>query len=125
MTRIGYATFSVEVVDEHTTAKSCLAGPDLKDPQGFGLDVDKRGTTRINGVSFAVFEFGAGAMNQGTDVVAYRTFHKGKCYQLGVNFATANNPEDFDPPIRALTDKDENQINGPLEEARKSFRFLK
>jgi hypothetical protein len=123
-TNLEAATFSVEVVDEHTTAKSCLAGPDLKGPEGGGLDVDKHGTTRIHRVSFASFEFGEGGMNQGVDVELYRTFHNGKCYQLGVNFATAN-PEVFDPPIRALTDKDEKEINGRLEEARKSFRFLK
>lgn len=113
------ATFSVEVVDEHTTAKSCLAGP-----EGGGLDVDKRGTTRIHGVSFEVFEFGAGASNQGTDVEAYRTFHKGKCYQLGINRASAN-PTVFDPPVRDLSEADEREVNGTLEQARKSFRFLK
>jgi hypothetical protein len=118
-TNLEAATFSVEVVDEHTTAKSCLAGPDLG-----GLGVDKHGITRIHGASFAAFEFGEGGMNQGVDVELYRTFHNGKCYQLGVNFATAN-AEVFDPPIRALTDKDEKEINGTLEAARKSFRFLK
>ena len=118
------ATFSVEVVDEHATAKSCLAGPNLKDPEGGGLDVDKRGTTIINGVSFAVFEFGAGAMNQGTDVEAYRTFHKGKCYQLGIDRASANTT-DFDPPVRDLSEADEREVNGTLEQVRKSFRFLK
>jgi hypothetical protein len=99
--------------------------PISKGPKGGGLDVDKQGTTRIHGVSFAAFEFGEGGMNQGVDVELYRTFHSGKCYQLGINFATANNPEDFDPPIRTLTEKDENEINGRLEEDRKSFRFLK
>ncbi len=87
--------------------------------------MDKRGTTRIHGVSFSIFEIGQGGMNQGVEVELYRTFHNGKCYQLGVNFATANDPQDFDPPIRTLTEKDENEINGRLKEALKSFRFLK
>jgi len=59
-TTLEAAAFSAEVIDEHTTAESCLAGPDLKGPEGGGLDVDKHGTTRIHGVSFAAFEFGPG-----------------------------------------------------------------
>jgi hypothetical protein len=113
------ATFSVEVVDEHATARSCLAGPEEE-----GLDVDKQGTTRIQGVSFTVFEFGDGASNQSTEVYLYRTFHKGKCYQLGINRASAN-PIVFDPPVTDLSDADEREVNGTLKQALKSFRFLK
>jgi hypothetical protein len=63
-------------------------------------------------------------MNQSTVGDVYRTFHKGKCYQLGVNVATANVDTD-DPPQRELTDADLREVNGTLEQARKSFRFLK
>ena len=60
------ATFSVEVV-EPATAKSCLAGPQLAGPEGEGgLDVDKQGSTRIQGVSFAAFEFGHAHLNHRT-----------------------------------------------------------
>ena len=111
------ATFSVELIDDRATAKSCLAGPDVE-------DADEQGSTRIHGVSFAVFEFGEGGMNQAVEVHVYRTFHKGKCYQLGVNLATASVETD-DPPQRELTDNDLNEINGTLERARNSFRFLK
>ena len=72
-TNLEAATFSVEVVDEHTTAGSCLAGPDLKGPEGGGLDVDKHGTTRIQEVPFAAFEFGEGgkwAARSGSQVVS-------------------------------------------------------
>jgi hypothetical protein len=112
------ATFSVEVVDDRTTAKSCLAGPEGVE------DVDKHGATRIDGVPFSVFAVGEGGMNQSTVGDVYRTFHKGKCYQLGVNVATANVDTD-DPPQRELTDADLREVNGTLEQARKSFRFLK
>jgi hypothetical protein len=107
------ATFSVEVVDDHTTAKSCLAGP--------GLEVDKHGTTTIHGVSYAFFEFGEGGMNQGVYVELYRTFHNGKCYQLGVDEAAAA-AEVFDPPAQQ---PDWREVEGTLGQARKSFRFLK
>jgi len=108
------ATFSVEVVDEHTTAKSCLAGPEFE-----GLD--KHGTTTIHGVSFAGFEFGEGGMNQGVDVKLYRTFHNGRCYQLGIDEANAA-AEVFDPPAK---EPDWGEVDSALEQARKSFRFLK
>lgn len=110
------ATFSVEIVDHDATEKSCLAGP----PE----DADKHGTAVIHGTSFAVFETGAGGMNQDTEADIYRTFHEGKCYQLGVNRATIQDGV-FDPPVRELSDADWREINGTLEQARKSFRFLK
>jgi hypothetical protein len=111
------ATFSVEIVNDEKTEKGCRAArPDSTEKPA--------GTTAINGVSFAVIEFGDSAMNQWMGGHAYRTFHSGKCYQLGVNFAESN-PVDYDPPIRSLTDKDENEINGRLDQTRKSFRFLK
>ncbi len=112
------ATFSVEVVDDRKTAKSCLAGPEGVE------DVDKHGIAKIDGVSFSVFEIGEGGMNQSTEGDVYRTFHDGKCYQLGINRGTAQ-ADVFDPPVRELSDADWHEVNGTLEQARKSFRFLK
>ena len=109
------ATFSVEVINDSATEKSCLAGPP---------DAERRSTTTIHGVSFRAFEVGQAAMNQGVDDDVYRTFHKGKCYQLGIDVATAN-AEIADPPERELTDADWHEVNGRLEQARDSFRFLK
>jgi len=110
------ATFSVEVVDDSTTEKSCLAG--LTD-----ADADKKGITKINGVSFSVFGLGSLGSNQSVNVDLYRTFYRGKCYQLGIDVATAAAAV-FDPHARDLTDADWNEVNGTLEQARKSFRFL-
>jgi hypothetical protein len=108
------ATFSVEVVDESTTEKNCLSGP----PKA-----DKHGAAIIRGVSFKVFDVGDAGTGQSTDGDVYRTFHSGKCYQLGVNRATTTTV--FDPPARALTDADWHKVDGTLEQARKSFQFLK
>jgi hypothetical protein len=105
------------VVDDRTTAKSCLAGPEDE-------VLDKVSATRIDGVSFAVFEFGDPGSSQNVEVELYRTFHNGECYQLGINRASAN-AKVFDPPVRVLSDADEREVNGTLEQARKSFRFLK
>lgn len=114
------ATFSVEVVHDSKTANDCLAGPQLKDPDGGGLDVDKNGTKRIHGVSFAAFNFGAGAMNQGTSVNLYRTFHNGKCYQLGIDQGSAA-AQIFDPPVG---EPDCGEVERTLDQALNSFRFL-
>lgn len=109
------ATFSVEIVNHKATKASCLAPPE---------GAYQPGTTKINGISFKTFEIGDAGMNQGVDVRAYRTFYNGKCYQLGVNVATAIG-EVFDPPVRNLTDTDLREINGKLDQPLRSFRFLK
>jgi hypothetical protein len=111
------ATFSVEIVDHNATRKSCLT-------EHAEADEERVGTNTINGISFTVFEIRTGAMNQFFDGRAYRTFHKAKCYQLGINVATANATV-YEPPVRTLTDADWHEVNGTLEEALKSFRFLK
>ncbi len=110
------ATFSVEVLDRSVTEQDCLAKP----PDEL---FEQRARLRIHGVSFAVFEFGEGGMNQSVGGHVYRAFHGGKCYQLGINAATAN-ADVFDPPARELTKEDWAQVNGALEQARDSFRFL-
>jgi len=111
------ATFSVEVLNRVATEAGCLAGP--------ADEIFRReNTTAIHGVSFAVFKFGDAGMNQSVGGQVYRTFHGGKCYQLGINVATAN-AQTFDPPERELTREDWNEVNYRLEQARDSFRFLK
>jgi hypothetical protein len=112
------ATFSIEVMNNAATEKDCLAMPF---DQALGA---RQSTTTIHGVSFAVFEFGEGGMNQSVSGHVYRTFHVGKCYQLGINVATAQ-AQVFDPPARDLTKSDWHEVNGRLEQARDSFQFVK
>ena len=111
------ATFSVEILDGQKTEKGCLAARPVVGTETWA------GWTKINGVRFAVFD--TGDAGTGSDMVgrAYRTFHRGKCYQLGVNLATAHG--DFAPPVPELTKSDASEISGKLREARQSFRFLK
>jgi len=72
------ATFSVEIVDHNATRESCLTENSEADEE-------------------RVFEILTGAMNQLLDAHAYRTYHTGKCYQLGINVATANATV-YEPP---------------------------
>jgi hypothetical protein len=111
------ATFSVETMDRITTEKDCLSAPPDK------IFVGRSGV-KIQGAAFAAFEFGEGGMSQSVGGQIYRTFHGGRCYQLGINEATAS-AQAFDPPARELTKSDWRQVEGGLEQARDSFRFLK
>jgi hypothetical protein len=111
------ATFSVETMDRIRTEKDCLSGPPDKIFVG-------RSSVKIRGAAFAAFEFGEAGMSQGVGGHIYRTFHGGQCYELGINEATAS-AQTFDPPARELTKDDWRQVEGSLEQARDSFRFLK
>lgn len=111
------ATFSVEIVNQAVTEKDCLSGPADR------IFIPRPHLT-IHGVSFAVFEFGEGGMNQSVGGHMYRVFHGGKCYQMGINVAGAS-AHVFDPPERELTKADWAEVNRRLEQARDSFRFLK
>lgn len=111
------ATFSVEIINEVPTAKACTAKPrgDTFTPQP---------PTRIQGVSVTVFKFGEWGMSQNTTGNVYRTFHNGKCYQLGVNDGRSTAGADT-RPWRDMTRQNWDSVNRLLEQARDSFRFLK
>jgi hypothetical protein len=111
------ATFSLETMDRITTEKDCLSGP----PDEIFVG---RSSVKIQRTAFAAFEFGDGRMSQAVGGHIYRAFHGGKCYQLGINQATAS-AQTFDPPARELTKGDWLQVEYGLEQARDSFRFLK
>ena len=110
------ATISVEVVDDRNTEKKCRDDPNSTE--------EPAGTVRINGVSFAVFEGGDSGTGQSTEGHIYRTFHRGKCYQLGINVATSDVTTN-EPPVRELKQSDLNEVQGKLQQAVNSFRFLK
>lgn len=112
------ATFSVEIIDAATRQNDCLS---MSAEEGF---IGQRGTRTIHGVSFTTAELSDAGMSQRIHGHVYRTFHGGKCYQLGINVVTADS-QTFDPPVRDLSKSDWREIYGPLEQARDSFRFLK
>jgi len=114
------ATFSVEVINQGATEKDCLAGPS----DASNASKQKQPPALIHGVSFAVFAFSDGGMNQAVNGHVYRAFHRGKCYQLGINVATAN-ADVFDPPARNLTKDDLREVNRQLQQGPDSFQFLK
>ena len=112
------ATFSVEVVDGSATEKGC---PAAKIPDVFD---ERVGTTTIHGVSFEVLSYSTVGAGSGIDGRIYRAFHRGKCYQLGISRGYTN-VVDFDPPVRELNEADDREVDSRLDQALKSFRFLK
>ena len=111
------ATFSVEIINHIATVKDCVSAP----PD----EVFRRRDAEVilHGIKFAVFEFGEAGMSQAVSGDVYRVFHGGRCYQLGVNVATAN-AQTFDPPAKEFARQDRRAVRSPLDAARASFRFL-
>jgi hypothetical protein len=108
-------TFSIEIVEEAATAKSCLAKPEY---DTFTL----RAPIQVKGISFTVFEFAEAGMSQNVSGALYRAFHSGKCYQLGIDVAQSSAN---DPPFDRMTKQELDRVNHALEQARDSFRFFK
>lgn len=111
------ATFSIARINDIADERGCLS-PSLDQ-----IDI-RKGTARIHGARFAVFERGEGGMSQAVGATVYRTFHSKQCYQLAITQATASAAA-FDPPPRELTKEDWTAIYGSLRQALSSFRFLK
>lgn len=63
-------------------------------------------------------------MSQARHSKGYLTLHNGKCYAMAITVVTAD-PQSFDPPAKELSKRDWAEVNGRLEQARDSFRFLK
>jgi hypothetical protein len=114
------ATFSVAEIKPDDSEKGCLSGSP-------NWGVDPRGTeqfTIINNVRFKMFENQSGASSHHLDERLYRTFHRRGCFQMSIRIATVSSGA-FDPPVKELSGKDWDEVNGRLRECLKSFRFLK
>jgi hypothetical protein len=73
------ASFYVSEIHSAKTEKKCLKGS----PDWFVIN-SKAGTTTINQVIYETFEIGDNWAGSGESGPAYRTFHEGKCYELGI-----------------------------------------
>jgi hypothetical protein len=84
------ATFFVSEIQAATIEKSCLKGS----PSWLVIN-SKEGMTAIHHVIFKTFEIGDNWMSGGQSGPVYRTFHAGKCYELGIQILqrrTASEP---------------------------------
>lgn len=113
------ASFFVSEIQSTKTESVCLRGS----PDWYVIN-SNTGTTTINHVRFMVFEIGDNWTGHGQSGPAYRTFHNGKCYELGIQ--TAISRAEYDPAtFKEFTKEDRSEVQGCLKQALNSFVFLK
>ena len=113
------ATFFVSEIRSAKAEMECLKGS----PNWFVIN-SKAGPTTINHVVFKTFEIGDNWTSGGQSGPAYRTFHDGKCYELGIQ--TVISRAEYDPgTVKEFTEKDQSEVDGRLRQALNSFMFLK
>ena len=113
------AAFYVSEIQSAKTETVCLKGS-----PGWLVINSKVRTTTINHVNFKTFEIGDNWTSGGQSGPAYRTFHDGTCYELGIQSNTSRAV--FDPgTVKEFTKKDWSEVDGRLRQALNSFVFLK
>jgi hypothetical protein len=113
------ASFFVSEIHSATTEQACLKGS----PDWFVIST-KAETTIINHVVFQTFEIGDNWAGGGQSGPAYRTFHNGTCYELGIQ--TVMSRAEYDPgTFQEFTRQDSSDVEGRLKQALNSFLFLK
>jgi hypothetical protein len=80
--------------------------------------------TTINHATFKTFEIGDNWAGGGQSGPAYRTFHDGKCYELGIQTVFSRAEYDLGS-VKEFTQKDRSEVEGRLRQALNSFVFMK
>ena len=107
------AAFSVSQLHV-TTADECLQ---VTEPHPATSRKEK-----VNGETFDVFDVGGVALGNVSDADAYRSFHQGRCYELGVRVAFSN-IANFDPGT--VKEFNVNPVDRALRSVLNTFKFLK
>ena len=110
------ATFFVAEAAKLKTEKGCLQ----KSPNWM---VTGTRTATISGVHFTVFEIGDNWLGGGQWGPIYRTFHRGKCYELGLQTAMSRGGDD-EEITKKSTKQDTQDIDTKLKAALHSFEFV-
>jgi hypothetical protein len=117
------AAFDVLQIENTSTQDSCLSTFSSNRGANETHKVDVRKTTA--GVTFTHLESTDAGVGNYRYSDLYRTFHKGKCYELSVNIATSSYGN-FDPgTIKEFTKEDTAKVREDLTSIVDSFRFLK
>ena len=114
-------TFSVANLKDLDTQKECTGLP-----EGEYFDESRKSVAVIlNGVSFKQFELDEDMMSQRLERQVYRTFHRGKCYELSVKIA-AISPGVVELGTRKeFSETDRKEVRVRLDQSLYSFKFLK
>jgi len=113
-TNLEAAAFSVNQPEDSNTENKCLNVPEP--PPHVGVP---RAET-INGVKFKVTEIDGVGTGHVLDGYVYRTFHRGRCYELGLRIAFNNLPTD---DITGSRQFDLEQVRRDLKKVASSFKF--
>lgn len=111
--------FSVSEVGKADNEELCLTPP----PNAFNSPKDIK-RAAINNTQFTRFRVASGGMSQWVGGDVYRTFHRGKCFELSL-LRVLVDPGAMDDPGKPLTDEVWNRLGAPLNQALNSFQFLK
>ena len=113
------ATFYVSEILSAKTEDVCLRGS-----SDWLVIKSEAKVTTINHIAFKTFEIGDNWTSGGQSGPAYRTFHKGKCYELGIQnvFSRAV----YEPgTVKKFTKRDSLEVESRLRQPLNSFVFLK
>lgn len=105
---VAAAFFVSEVESAKTQEEYARASPNW-------LLISPKGVTVINRVSFSTFEIGDNWLGGGQDGPVYRSFHSGKCYELGIQTVTSRAA--YDPESHTnLKNQDLAEVDNRLKE---------
>jgi hypothetical protein len=110
------AAFSVSELKEATTESECLKVEEPPPQVGNARD------ETVNGTRFKVTETDGVAAGNFVDGYVYRTFHKGKCYELDIRIASSN-AANYDPGTVKTFDSE--RVERTLRTVLASFKFLR
>lgn len=113
------AAFFISEIQPARTESECLAGsPDWL------VTNSKVEPTKINGITFKAWDIEDNWAGGGQSGPVYRSFHHGKCYELGIQIAISR--AEYDPgTFKEFTEQDRSEVDDRLRQALNSFVFLK
>ncbi|HEV8523631.1 MAG TPA: hypothetical protein VGQ71_03965 [Terriglobales bacterium] len=125
------ATFWVEnpvqLLDNGSTAQAVITEADCLAFRTY--EQEPVSAVRINGVKFATVSFWGAAGGTSDQVQLFRTFHHGKCYELGAAWSIASSgyeKEDYESGrVKHFTKASQKKIRAALNAIVKGFHFLK
>ena len=106
-----------------SSADHCVTPNDYEQPEDFLLSAEHP-TEVIGGVTFVHGISGGAACGHSSSRELYRTFHKGRCFELSTN-TSATSPNISDPPMKTLTSAQQKRLEDTMSDILHSFRFAK
>jgi hypothetical protein len=121
-----WITYPRQLLDVKGSAQRVTSKSDC---MSFRTSTEPVSTTVINGVKFSTLVRDGVATGTAYHIRLFRTFHRGKCYELGAELsisAGGYDKEDYETGrITHFTDADQKQVQAVWDGIIRTFRFLK